>query len=324
MAKLKVLHITNNYPTPKLPIFGIFVKEQIESLTNLGIDNKVFFINGYENGKIEYLKGILKLRKYLVQNEYDLVHCHHVLSGLMFLLTMRFTKTPRIISFQNDPKYEHGLVLFRIMKLFFNVLIFKNNSELIPTLNGKGFYLPNGVNTDFFKPIDREKAKEKLKLDLNKNYVLFISSFLIRKQKRIDRFDETIGILKKTYPQHNFEELKLVNVERDYMPLYFNASSVHLLTSDFEGSPNSVKESICCNVPVVATNVGNIKEMLEGADNCYVSENFEPENLAKLVVRSIETKGEPRNLIFSKKLDQKSVANNLAELYKRTLSSNDK
>jgi teichuronic acid biosynthesis glycosyltransferase TuaC len=321
---MKVLHITNNYPTPNLPIFGIFVKEQIDSLTDIGIDNKVFFVNGYEKGKLEYFKGVLKLRKYLVKNEYDLVHCHHVLTGLMFLLTMRFKRTPRVISFQNDPKNEHGLMLFRIIKQFFNVLIFKNNSDLIPKLNGKGFYLPNGVNTDFFKPIDKKVAKEKLKLDINKNYILFISSFLIRKQKRIDRFDETMRILKKLYPQYNFEELKLVNKGREYMPLYFNASSVHLLTSDFEGSPNSVKESLCCNTPVVATNVGNIKEMIEGSGNCYVSENFEPENLAKLVVKAIETEGVPRNLIFSKELDQKSISIKIYELYKRTLNNDEK
>jgi len=312
---MKVLHITNNYPTPNLPIFGIFVKEQIESLSSLGIDNQVFFVNGYENGKLEYLKGIIKLRKYLTKNKYDIVHCHHALSGLMLLLTMRFIKTPRVISFQNDPKNEHGLILYKIIKKFFNVLIFKNNSELIPTLSGKGFYLPNGVNTDFFKPIERKVAKEKLKLDLQKNYVLFISSFLVRKQKRIDRFDETMRILKISYPEYRFEELKLVNIERRYMPLYFNASSVHLLTSDFEGSPNSVKESMCCNTPVVATNVGNIKEMLEGASNCFVSENFDPNDLAKLVVKSIETEGTPRNLIFSKKLDQESVAIKLLGLY---------
>lgn len=49
---MKVLHITNNYPTEKFPIFGIFVKEQIDSLTELGVENEVFFIKGREKGKI--------------------------------------------------------------------------------------------------------------------------------------------------------------------------------------------------------------------------------------------------------------------------------
>ncbi len=60
-----ILHITNNYPTLKHPIFGVFVKEQIDSLNNLGLHNDIFFINGRENGKKEYLKSIFRLRKKL-------------------------------------------------------------------------------------------------------------------------------------------------------------------------------------------------------------------------------------------------------------------
>ena len=55
---MKVLHITNNYPTPNFPIFGIFVKEQIDSLSALGVENEVFFINGREKGKLEYVKSL--------------------------------------------------------------------------------------------------------------------------------------------------------------------------------------------------------------------------------------------------------------------------
>ena len=54
---MKVLHVTNNYPTTNFPIFGIFVKEQIESLVETGVECEVFFINGKENGKIEYFKS---------------------------------------------------------------------------------------------------------------------------------------------------------------------------------------------------------------------------------------------------------------------------
>ena len=60
---MKVLHITNNYPTAKFPVFGIFVKEQIESLSSEGIESDIFFVNGRENGKIAYLERLRDLRK---------------------------------------------------------------------------------------------------------------------------------------------------------------------------------------------------------------------------------------------------------------------
>ena len=60
---MKVLHITNNYPTNNYQYMVYLLKEQIESLCKTGIDNEVF-INGKENGKVEYLKSIFHLRKF--------------------------------------------------------------------------------------------------------------------------------------------------------------------------------------------------------------------------------------------------------------------
>ena len=56
---MKVLHITNNYPTKNFPIFGIFVKEQIESLNAEGVSSEVFFMNTREKGKEEYFYSLL-------------------------------------------------------------------------------------------------------------------------------------------------------------------------------------------------------------------------------------------------------------------------
>ena len=53
---MKILHITNNYPTVNHPIFGIFVKEQINSLSGMGIYTDLH-INAREKGKFEYLFG---------------------------------------------------------------------------------------------------------------------------------------------------------------------------------------------------------------------------------------------------------------------------
>jgi glycosyltransferase involved in cell wall biosynthesis len=37
-----------------------------------------------------------------------------------------------------------------------------------------------------------------------------------------------------------------------------------LLCSDWEGSPVSVKEALACNLPVVATDVGDLREIMRG------------------------------------------------------------
>jgi glycosyltransferase involved in cell wall biosynthesis len=311
---VKVLHITNNYPTKSHPIFGIFVKEQIESLTSHGIKSDVFFINGRENGKNAYFSGLRDLRRKLRNNDYDILHCHHVFSAVLLMLTFRWYQSKRIVSYQNPPKKEGGIFLFTIIKLFFNGVILKNTKS-----NKKNiFYLPNGTNTDFFKEYSREESIRKLNLDENRNYIIFMDSNKEkRSQKRVDRFDKVIDILLKDENPFNIVPLKLTNTKRNLMPYYLSASSLHIITSDFEGSPNSVKECISCNTPVVSTPVGNIDDLIGNIKGCYISQSFNCEELAELVIKSLNHKNfSSREKLFDKKLDIKSVAEKLLKIYK--------
>jgi len=41
-----------------------------------------------------------------------------------------------------------------------------------------------------------------------------------------------------------------------------NIGDVLLLCSHFEGSPNIIKESLCCNTPVIANDVGDAREVI--------------------------------------------------------------
>jgi len=311
---MKILHITNNYPTKSHPIFGIFVKEQIESLTSHGIKSDVFFINGRENGKNAYFSGLRDLRRKLRNNDFDILHCHHVFSAVLLMLTFRWYQSKRIVSYQNPPKKEGGIFLFTIIKLFFNGVILKNTKS-----NKKNiFYLPNGTNTDFFKEYSREESIRKLNLDENRNYIIFMDSNKEkRSQKRVDRFDKVIDLLLKDENPFNIVPLKLTNTNRNLMPYYLSASSLHIITSDFEGSPNSVKECIACNTPVVSTPVGNIDDLIGNIKGCYISQSFDCKELAELVIKSLNHKNfSSREKLFDKKLDIKSVAEKLLYIYK--------
>lgn len=316
---MKVLHITNNFPTEKNPVFGIFVKEQIESLTNLGIKNEVFFINGREKGKWEYLKSIIRLRKFLKGKYFDVIHCHHSLSAFCFILSGRSSGQNSIVSYQSDPSNELGGRLFRFIKNNTKASILKNNSPIVN--NSTIFNQPNGVNVNFFKPIGKDIWFPKLKLDAQKKYILFVSSNFSRPEKRYDRFKETLEILKNKYGLENIEEIKLINTERKLVPFYFNAASLHLLSSDFEGSPNSVKEALACNTPVVSTNVGNVSELLSGAIGSYVAKTKNPDELAALAYKVL-TNSEPinsRKILIEKELDIESVAKKIVSIYEKAI-----
>ena len=157
---IKVLHITNNFPSKYNQIFGIFVKEQIDSLTRIGIENSIIFINSRYKGKIEYLKSIFKIFVHLSNNKYDIIHCHHSFSAVLLIFSLKFFNNKCIVSYQNDPKKEGGQFLFKIIRRLFSKIILKSKFS---GLNEEDVEIvPNGVNLDFFKEMDMHSSKKKV------------------------------------------------------------------------------------------------------------------------------------------------------------------
>ena len=325
---MKVLQITTNYPTENNPIFGIFMKEQVESLEPLGVENTIFFSNGSEShpgikggGATVHLKSVFKLQWHLLRHHYDLIHCHSNISGLIFALSGGWLFNKCVLSFQNDPDRYQDAKLFKKLYPFFNRVIVKKPTKYLS--RSKVEYLPNGCNTDFFKPLDRDACKKQLGLDAGKDYVLFVDSNTSKKrtQKRKDRFDETLRIVREKYGHQNVEELVMIGVERDMVPLYMNACKLHLMTSDQEGSPNSIKECIMCNVPIVSTDVGNVREMVTGIDGCYVSDEFSAEELASYVDKVLKSNipFNGRDTLIKKGYSMNEVAKKLVYIYGNVL-----
>jgi teichuronic acid biosynthesis glycosyltransferase TuaC len=173
------------------------------------------------------------------------------------------------------------------------------------------------VNTQFFRPINANDAKIKIGLEVDKNYALFVSSNYQRKEKRYDRFCAVLEGLREKGIE--IQELRMINVKRELVPYYFNAASFHLLTSDFEGSPNSVKEAMACNIPVVSTTVGNVDELLNDVNGCYPS-GFEIEELVENCTKVLNVnKTDSRDKLIQKKLDMESVALRLKDIYSNAL-----
>lgn len=91
---------------------------------------------------------------------------------------------------------------------------------------------------------------------------------------------------------------------------------MHLISSDFEGSPNSVKECLACNTKVVSTPVGNIEDLIGDIQGCFISKSFEPEELANLVIEALKTPtSDLHKRIIKKQLDINSIAKKLLKIY---------
>lgn len=322
---MKVLQLTTNYPCKENPIYGIFMKEQADSLVPLGVVNTIYFSNGLKSrlkvknsGMFIHLWSAIKLFFHLRRHRYDVIHCHNVHSGLILQVACGFKKAGTVISLQIDPETpgSNDNKYFKSLYGKFDKVIVK---KPLSVSRDKVVYLPNGVNTELFRPMDREECKRRLGLEPAKRYILFVDSNTTKKrsQKRRDRFDRVLEILKEQYGHDNLEPLVMTRTAREDVPTWMNACDLYLLTSDEEGSPNAVKECMACNVPIVATPVGNIPDLFEGVEGCYMSDDFDAERLAALAHRSLTSKRPDtlRDAIVAKGLDIASVANRLNQLY---------
>lgn len=311
---MRVLHITSNYPTPEHPVFGIFVKEQVDSLRAVGVDCDVLYCDKKGHGSWAYITYVPRIWWRILTGHYDVIHCHHVLSGLLCIFTFWPLFKKCVLSFQNDPSREGHFNSFWFVYCFFNRIILKNPSKYLKYR--RTVYLPNGCNEYFFTPLDKAECRRKLGLDADSVYILFMdSNSRVRKQKRKDRFDECLELLRPVYP--NVKAIELYNTPRESIPYYMNACDLHLLSSDFEGSPNSVKECLCCNTPVVATDVGNVKEMIGDIPGCFVVDDPSPQALADAVrkVLEMQTRFDGRTAFLAKGYGLSVVADKLKALY---------
>lgn len=298
-----------------------FVKSQGESLMKEGIKLDYFTIKG--KGINGYLKNIKPLRQYLKENKYDIVHAHYGLVGLLCFLT--FTRIPIILSVMGDDAYGcfnqkgkraissyYGMFLTQIALIFAKQIIVKSENilKMIP-YKKKCHIIPNGVNFDVFKPNITETKKHSL---------LFLA----------DPIDprKNISLVKKAMEFINEKGLKLNNpypIDHSQFPDYLNNSSVFVLTSFEEGSPNVIKEAMACNIPIVSTDVGDVREVIGNTEGCYIT-TFIPENVANKLQLALEfslkkgrTKGRER--IIELGLDSETIAHRIIEVYKKVLDN---
>jgi glycosyltransferase involved in cell wall biosynthesis len=176
--------------------------------------------------------------------------------------------------------------------------------------------LPNGVDLNLFRPLDKKECRIKLGWEGDKKYILFASNPA--------RPEKNFALAKQTVVNLNNEkiELKVVyGVDHKLMPIYLNASDVLLLTSKWEGSPNIVKEAMSCNIPVVATEVGDIEFLFGNTEGYYYTDPL-PDRLAEKINNILDNDIKPngRQRIIDLKLDSESIADKLIKLYKEVLS----
>lgn len=204
--KNKVLIISNMYPSPRYPHYGVFVKKTVQVLTENGYKADVIFLEKQDNKfakLLYYVKFYFIALCKIIFSKYDVIYAHYAshTSIPVLLGTLVNKKIKLVVNVHgNDVVWEdrHDEKFAKLV----NLLLEKADKIICPSTYFEQVVVDNfsicpektcvypsgGVDTDFFCSIPSEKAREKLKLSNNYKYIGYVSR--IEKDKGWDLFLE--------------------------------------------------------------------------------------------------------------------------------------
>ncbi len=297
---MRVLAVTNMYPTKARPASGTFVADQVRSLRDVGVTVDVVFADRAALGRRAYLQLARRIRGLVERSQPHVVHVMY--GGVMAdVVTRAVDDRPVVVTFHGDDlqgnagngplaalagRYSTSASVRAARRAAGVVVVSPNLWERLTRSVGASsvWLVPNGVDLTRFVPRDRTECQETLGWSTRRAHVLFPAR-PARGEKRFDLAGAAFRMLRRSGVQVELHTLD--GVPHEEVPIWLNAANAVLLTSMREGSPMVVKEALACNVAVVSVDVGDVRERLAGVDGCFLAEPT-PHDLSEKLRRTLE------------------------------------
>lgn len=311
---MRVLAVTNMYPTPYRMSLGIFVEQQVKGLREIGVKVEVLYLNRFRDGADVYSKIREPLFYAIHRYKPDLVAVMY--GGVMaYKVTQLVHNRAVVVSFcGSDLLGENYSGLRRRAASLFGVWCSRRAARTAAGVVVKSPNLrralpssipeervrvvANGVDLVKFRPMRRRECQERLGWSQDEFHVLFPSN----SGDPVKQPELAKGAVKELVKMGVPAQLHfLKGVSHEMVPTWLNASDVLLLTSRQEGSPNVVKEALACNRPVVSVDVGDVAERISRVKGCHIGKRHAGDLAAKLHAvwqgeRVVEGRAEVRDL----------------------------
>jgi glycosyltransferase involved in cell wall biosynthesis len=324
VGALRILYLTSQWPTPEQPSNAPFVRREVRWLREAGLVVDVLVYDGGWSPH-RYLRAVQTMRQMLRQRHYDVIH---VRFGQCGLVGRAQWQAPVVIMYggsdvEGTPNFRgvsgyKNLVLrmvSRVLSLLVDevIVVSENLGRQLPR---RDYHLiPSGLNLDLFKPMDKAEARARLGLPAERKLALFAGNPANRRK----RYDLAVEVCERAGHAVDVELVVLTGKEDTEVPLYMSACDVLLLTSTNEGSPNVVKEALACNLSVVSTDVGDVRERIGGLESCAVCKNDDPDIIAAELVRVLRRPGRPNLRPLVENLASQAMIQKIIAVYERAL-----
>jgi len=326
-AGLSVLAVTNIFPNIRSPSSGTFVERQIAGLRAIGVDVEVMFVDREAEGRGTYRRVKGRVRTALSGRAHDMVHVMY--GGVLADVTTRATGAPTVVSFcGSDLAGAKRSGLLREVTAGYGILashraakraagVIVKSAGLRDALpdevdRARVRVIPNGVDFERFRPLPVHECRRRVGWRDDDFHVVFHDRG--DPDKRLDLARAACDELRRRGAPVCLHLMK--SLAHDQVPQWLNAADVLLLTSLHEGSPNTVKEALACDRPVVSTDVGDVRERIEGIDGCWIADP-DPVDLADKLA-AVYQRPSPRTVAGRSSisgLSLEAVAHRIANFY---------
>lgn len=209
--------------------------------------------------------------------------------------------------------------------------------------------IPNGVDTQQYKPLDKQITRNKLNLPQDKYLVLFGAGSTSGDPRK--GFRHLLSALQMLNADQWSNQLELVifgeSEAAESLPIRFkshylgrlnddvslaaaySAADVFVSPSVQDNLPNTVVEALACGTPCLAFDIGGMPDLIQHHHNGYIAKPFDTDDLANGIVwllgddrRRVELSKKSRAYALHN-FEIKSQANQYLQLYERLIGSHN-
>jgi glycosyltransferase involved in cell wall biosynthesis len=311
---MRVLFVTNRYPTDETPGSSPCVAQQRRALQRLGYEVDLLFINS-EQTTLNYLKAMWRVFwASQVKNQYDLIHAHYGYCGVVARMQFR---CPVIVTFRGSDVLlgRERLLSWLVARCVDTTIVMTKEMKRVLG-RSDAHVIPYGIDLDLFKPRPQAEARRALGLPLETPLVLFPYD-PGRGLKRFDLVQQAVTILREEFP--DIQVLAIYDKPHEAVATYMNACDVMVLTSKSEGAPVAVREAMACNLPIVSVDVGDVADIIRGTKGCYICRRT-PDDIAAKLAQLLKARKRTNGRLTVSGLDLSKAAVAVANVYQELLT----
>jgi teichuronic acid biosynthesis glycosyltransferase TuaC len=324
MPGMRVLMVTSDWLWNSWGGPAVFIARQADFLRREGVEVDIFPFRGARNPR-NYLSAWKEVRSLLGQGKYDLVHAQFGQSGITALpksvplvVTFRGDDLEGIIG-ENGRYVASGWVLRAVSRLVARqadaVIVVSEHMKRYLPRSADAHVIPSGIDLELFRPQPRDQVRTALGLSLEERLVLFVGNPGLAR-KRFALAQAAVNALSTARPAR-----LIVGWEMTHRRIadLMSACDALIVTSMQEGSPNSVKEALACNLPVVSVPVGDVALRLKGVAGCELCPNDRTETLAAALDRVLERRARIEGRSSVEHLNEVLLTRKLVGIYRSVL-----